>query len=171
MKKVSLLIMACTLLFACQPEKYKSVGTPIDPVATLAGTWSLSKVTQTDENAKNNGYSYDPINVQTADLTTAFPFTDFKLTLNLASGVPSTFTTVPGKSPKVIKLTSGTWTVDNAKTPQIVTLVSGKDTATVTLGSLPLSATPILKLAATKSDYSTTKPKLLISYSYEFSKQ
>jgi hypothetical protein len=167
---ITMFMLAAILLQACTPESYKSVGTPVNTLASLAGTWQITKVTQTDENAKNNGFSYAPINIQTMDLTNVFPYTDFKLTLNLNNGVPSTFTTVPGNSPKIIKLASGNWSVDNADYPKVITFANATDTARVTLGSYPVgSTTPVLKISALRTDASSGK--LLISYSYEFSKK
>lgn len=157
------------LLNGCRPESYKSIGTPTDAVSSLSGNWKLTRVIQTDENAKTNGFSYDPINVQTADLTSSFPFTDFGLTLNFSNGLPSTFTTAPGNSPKVIKMLSGKWVLDDPKYPKVISLINGTDTALITLGSYPLGSSPVLKIAQQKVDASDGT--LLISYSYEFTKK
>ncbi|MBN9296953.1 MAG: DUF5004 domain-containing protein [Filimonas sp.] len=167
---ITMFVLAAVLLQACRPDSYKSVGTPVNALASLAGTWQITKVIQTDENAKNNGFNYGPINIQTMDLTSVFAYTDFKLTLNFTNGVPSTFTTTPGNSPKIIRLASGNWSVDNPSYPQVLTFANATDTARVTLGAYPVgSTTPVLKIAAQKRDASSGK--LLISYSYEFSKK
>lgn len=152
------------ILHACQPKDYKTIGIPVENIGALTGTWKLTKVTQTDEDALRKGFPYT-----TMDLTTVFPYTDFKFTLNADGTTPTTFSTVPGNSPKIIRLTSGKWMVDDPAYPKVVSLINGTDTAKVTLGSYPTGANATLKLRLEKRDASTGK--LLISYSYEFAKQ
>src|SRR3954467_10616328 len=101
--------LAGIVLYSCKPESFKDLGTQPVIASTLVGTWKLTKVTQTDEDAKRKGFSYGPINILQTDLTNVFPYTDFKLTLNANGNTPTTFTTTPGNSPKVIKLASGNW--------------------------------------------------------------
>jgi len=149
----------------CKPENYKPLGKAATPVASLAGTWKITSVTQKDEDAANKGFPY-----QQVDLTNVFPYTDFSLTLNMNGSTPTTFTTSPGSSPRIISLASGNWAVDDSAYPKVLTLTSGTDTATVTLGAYPLGAgASTLKIALAKHDASSGK--LLISYSYVFSKQ
>ena len=157
-------IMAAVLLTACQPDAHKELGAPKNIINSLQGTWKLTKATQVDEDAKAKGFPF-----KEKDLTTLFPYTDFRLTFNLDRGNPATFTTTPGASPKIIKLTSGTWTVDNAEYPKNITLTSGATNEVTTLGGYPSELSNILKLKVEKRDASTGK--LLISYSYEFAKQ
>ncbi len=166
---MSVAVSLVAVLYACKPDAYKTVGLPVDAVGSLSGTWRLTKVTQTDENAKNNGFTYDAINIQTADITNVFPYSDFKITFNFANGTPSTFTTLPGNSPKVIKLASGNWSLDDPKYPQVITLINAPDTARITLGAYPVAGATSLKIASQKRD--AVSGKLLVSYSYEFTKQ
>lgn len=164
--KIKLLTAICgplLFLLGCQPAKLKSLEAPATILNTLAGTWKLTKVTQTDEDAARKGFPYTVL-----DLTTTFAYTDFKFTLNLNGTAPGTFATVPGNSPKIIRLTSGNWLVDDPNYPKLITMVNGTDTARITLGSYPLGSNPNLKISSKKSDASG---KLLISYSYEFTKQ
>jgi hypothetical protein len=162
-------VAAVVLLFACRRDKYKELGLPTTVASSLAGTWKLTKVTQTDEDAKNKGFQYGSVNIQTMDLTNTFPYTDFKLTLNTNGSTPTTFTTTPGNSPKIIRLASGNWTFDNPTYPKVITMSNATDTARITLGAYPSGAVPVLKITSERRDATTNK--LLISYSYEFSKQ
>jgi hypothetical protein len=168
MKNISKLLMIIPLLgiilFACQPADYKEVGVPVQNVSALAGTWKLSKVTQTDEDAARKGFPFT-----TLDLTSVFPYSDFKLTLNTNGNTPTTFATTPGSAPKVIRLLTGNWTADDPMYPKVLTLVNGTDTSRVTLGSYPTGSTGALKLRQEKRDATTNR--LLISYNFEFIKQ
>jgi Domain of unknown function (DUF5004) len=163
--KKTLLFFAVAMLFAaCTPAEHKEIGAPRNVLASLAGTWKLTKATQVDEDASKKGFPYKEL-----DITALFPYTNFVLTLNLTGGVPGTFTTTPGSSPKIIKLTSGNWAVDNTEYPKDITLTSGAITEKVTLGGYPVGASNTLKLKVERKDAATGK--LLISYSYEFAKQ
>jgi hypothetical protein len=161
--------LAGVVFYSCKPDSFKDLGTQPVIASTLAGTWKLTKVTQTDEDAKSKGFAYGPINIQQTDLTNVFPYTDFKLTLNANGNTPTTFTTTPGNSPKVIKLASGNWSFDDPAYPKVLTMVNATDTAKITLGAYPAGSTPVLKITTERRDASTNK--LLITYSYEFSKQ
>lgn len=163
--KTGLLMLSVSILFtACQPAEHKELDAPRNILNSLEGTWKLIKATQVDEAAKAKGFPFKEI-----DLTTLFPYTDFKLTLNLNAGAPGTFTTVPGASPKLIKLTSGNWSVDNLNNPKNITLTSGAATEVTTLGGYPVGASNTLKLAVVKKEAATGK--VVITYSYEFAKQ
>ncbi len=151
-------------LSSCKPEQHKDIGEPRDVLSSIAGQWKLVKATQTDEDAKAKGFPF-----KEKDLTTLFPYTEFKLTLNLNGNTPGTFTTDPGASPRIIKLTSGNWAVDNADYPKEITLSSGAATEKIVLGGYPVGAANTLKLSVQRKDASSGK--VLISYSYEFAKQ
>ncbi len=161
--KIIYLPLLAVIIHSCQPKDYKEVGTAISTVSSLQGTWKLTKVTQTDEDAAKKGFPY-----QTMDLTKVFPYTDFKLILNTNGNMPTTFATTPGNSPKIIRLLSGNWTIDNPDYPKVLTLISGSDTAAVTLGAYPVGSNNTLKIKLDKSDAVTGK--LVLSYSYEFTK-
>ena len=167
--KLTSFIIIAGIFFSCQPSKYKNLEVPQTVASSLAGTWKLSKVLQTDEDAKSKGFTYGPINVQQLDITNAFSYTDFKLTLNVNGTAPSTFTTTPGNSPKILSLASGNWTFDDPNYPKVLTFTSGTTSEKITLGSYPAGASPILKITTERRDASTNK--LLITYSYEFVKQ
>jgi hypothetical protein len=158
--------LAAILLAACSPAEHKELGAPRNIMASLTGTWKLIKATQVDEPSAAKGFPFKEM-----DITTLFPYTDFRLTFN--SGSPGTFTTTAGGSPKIIKLTSGSWAVDNPEYPQKITLTSGSTTEVITLGAYPVGAMTTLKLKVQRYE-AVTPPaiaKLLITYTYEFAKQ
>jgi Domain of unknown function (DUF5004) len=161
-------LLMAGLFSACRPDKLEDIGTPRNNVATFAGTWKLTKVTQKDEEAARKAFPYAEL-----DLTTLFPYTDFTLKLDVDSKLlPNTFTTTPGNSPKIITLTSGQWSVDNAQQPTVITFKNGAVTELVTLGGYPVGSNKNLKFKVERRDVDTaTHNKLLISYTYEFTKQ
>jgi hypothetical protein len=169
LNKLLLPVFLVLAFYSCRPDNFKDLGTPSNVTSSLAGTWKLNKVIQTDEDAKNKGFTYTPINIQQLDVTNIFPYTDFKFTLNMNGSTPSTFTTTPGNAPKIIKLTTGNWVIDDPNYPKVISMINGTDTAKITLGSYPMGSSPVLKVTSEKRDASTGK--LLISYSYEFIKQ
>ncbi|RYY68816.1 MAG: DUF5004 domain-containing protein [Chitinophagaceae bacterium] len=162
---IKIAIAACGLLFvSCKPDSLKELGADRDILNSLTGSWKLTKAVQVDEDAARKGFPY-----KEKDITAIFPYTDFKVTFNTQAGAPTTFTVDPGASPKVIKLTSGTWSVDNLNFPKMVYLANGSATDTVSLGSYPVGAYNTFKLRKEKKD--ATTGKLLLSYNYEFTKQ
>ncbi len=169
MKNTLKLLIGCCLagivISGCQPEAHKDLGDPRDIVPSLAGTWKLTRAVQVDEDAARKGFPYKEL-----DITSLFAYTDFQLTFNVNGSAPSTFATVTGSSPALIKLTEGDWTVDDPQYPKVITLKNGATTETVTLGAYPVGANSTLKLRAERRDASAGD-KLLISYTYEFAKQ
>lgn len=163
-KTLTLLIITIVILSSCRPDSFKDLGAERGYLESLNGTWKLTKATQVDEDASKKGFPY-----QQLDITNLFPYTSFVFTLNVSAGAPATFTAVPGTSPKIIKLSSGTWTVDDLKYPKNIYLKNGAATDTISLGGYPVSTSASLKITKEKKDASTGK--LLISYSYEFAKQ
>ena len=152
---------------SCKPDAFEEIGDKRDIPSSLAGIWKLVKVTQKDEEAARKGFPYSEL-----DLTTVFPYTDFSLTLNSSGNTLTTFTTTPGNSPKVISLTSGTWAVDNGENPGAILFKNGAVTESVTLGSYPVGGNTKLVFKIEKRDADpAANNKLLISYTYEFSKQ
>ena len=163
--KTSLLIVTVAVFFAaCTPVEHKELGAPRKIVESLNGTWKLINAKQVDEDASRKGFPFKEL-----DITTLFPYTNFVLKLDLAGGAPSSFTTTPGSSPRIIKLASGTWTVDNIDNPKDITLTNGVTTEKITLGGYPVGAASTLKLKVERKDAGSGK--LLITYSYEFAKQ
>lgn len=167
--KIVLPVLLLAVLFpACRPEDFKDIGAPRDIPASLGGVWKLTKVTQRDEESGRKGFPYSEL-----DLTNLFPYTQFTLTLNVSNNqAPSVFTSSPGNSPDIIGLLSGTWTIDNADAPTMIIFRQGSTTTSVTLGAYPVGSNNKLKFKIDKRDADpATNNKLLISYTYEFTKQ
>lgn len=163
--KITITTLLVSVLFAsCKPDSVEDLGIQRNLLQSVNGTWKLTKATQVDEDAAKKGFPY-----QQLDITNLFPYTSFVLTLNVAGGMPTTFTAVPGTSPKIVKINNGNWTVDNLNYPKSIYLSNGAATDTITLGGYPVGASTTLKLIKEKRD--ATTGKLLISYSYEFAKQ
>jgi hypothetical protein len=163
-KILSVALVLTIMLAACQPEDFNEIGDKRDIPVSLGGTWKLSKVTQKDEDAARKGFPYSEL-----DLTTVFPYTDFTLTLNTNGVSPSNFTANAGNSPEIIGLDAGTWSVDNGENPTAILFKSGSITEQVTLGAYPVGGNTKLKFKIDKKDAGSDK--LLISYTYEFTKQ
>lgn len=169
MKKLSLIICAGLLLnmAACKPEKF---GPIIDEesflgnIPALTGDWVLVSAKQTDEEAgiKNSPYI-------SKDITSDFPYTEFKLKLNSASNAPTDFTTTPGNSPKIIPFASGKWEVDNIAAPSQVHFIQGTDTLKAKFGSYPSAFSPNFKLKVDRVN--AESGKVTMTYEYEFTKQ
>ncbi|HEX7845870.1 MAG TPA: DUF5004 domain-containing protein [Chitinophagaceae bacterium] len=161
-------LLAALLVTGCRPEDFKDIGEPREIPSSFAGAWKLSKVTQVDEDAKGKGF---PAFVSELDLTNVFPYTQFALTLNINSnGSPTTFTSNAGSSPAIINFSSGNWTVDNWDAPTALVFKQGAATQTVTLGAFPTGGNTKLKFKIERRDPGNNN-KLLISYTYEFTKQ
>lgn len=157
-------VVLAVLFAACSPSAHKDLGEPRDIISSLSGTWKLTKATQVDEDATRKGFPYKQM-----DITSLFPYTNFVVKFDVNNGAPSTFTTTPGSSPKIIKLASGNWSVDDPDYPKVLTLTNGANSEKVTLGGYPTGPYSTLKLKVERKDAGTGK--LLITYTYEFSKQ
>lgn len=163
--KIAIAITLATIvLVSCNPESFEDMGVQRNFLQSVNGTWKLTKATQVDEDAAKKGFPY-----QQLDITNLFPYTSFVLTLNVTGNAPTTFSTVQGTAPKIVKLGNGNWTVDNLNYPKNIYLSNGAATDTISLGGYPVGASTTLKISKEKRDAVTGK--LLISYSYEFAKQ
>lgn len=161
-------LLAAILFSGCRPEKFKDIGEPRDIVASLGGTWKLTKVIQKDEESARKGFPFSEM-----DLTAVFPYTQFTLNLALDNNLsPSGFTATPGSSPDIIGLLSGKWSTDNASAPTKIIFTQGANTRSVSLGSYPTGGNTKLKFKIEKRDADpAANNKLHISYTYEFTKQ
>ncbi len=167
MKRILTITAVASLLAlaSCRPEKFGDiVGTSVSNITNLTGSWKLVKATQTDMEApiKNSPFV-------TRDITTDFPFADFRLTLNSTGTASTTFATTPGNSPRIIRLATGNWRVDNADAPRNIQFINGTDTVRALVGSYPTSF---------RSDFSvridrvnTETGKTTMRYDYVFAKQ
>lgn len=167
MKYIKIAMIAAVGLVAaigCKREEFSSPAPSGDVLSTLTGSWRLAKATQKDEGAeiKNSPYV-------TMDITSLFPYTDYRLTLTGTAGNKGTYTAVPGNSPKIIKYNTGNWEVDDVTNPKMIWFINGTDTTKMQIGSYPTSFNASFKLKQTKIDVATGKPA--ITYDYEFVKQ
>lgn len=110
---LKMLLFCVVLAAACQKDdNFPELTNPIPLKPNLlSGTWSAIKVVQFDKEAVDNGF---PTDVQKKDLTSLFPFADFKIKFDLdASGKPGAFTVTPGNAPNFLTLNSGIWALDD----------------------------------------------------------
>jgi hypothetical protein len=118
MKKLRLLIRSGMLIMliaaiACQPENdFPTLENPLAlKTEVLQGSWTVNKVVQYDKEAIDNGF---PADVQSLEITDLFNFSEFKITFNLQeSGLPGTFIVEAGSAPNFLRLTNGTWSLDD----------------------------------------------------------
>lgn len=164
--KFCLFIGLAVTILGCQPDKFEAIGTSVDVPGSFAGSWKLTKALQVDEDVKRKGSSFI---FNTIDLTTLFPYTDFILTLNASNtGSPTNFTANAGNSPAIIGLTSGNWSVDDGKAPKVIIFKNGAATEQVILGAYPIGGNNKLTFRIERKD---AAGKVMISYTYEFTKQ
>src|SRR6476661_3139208 len=129
-KLFTFVLLSAVLFAGCQPDELPSIGTPRQVIKSMAGNYTLSKVTQTDNDAVKKGFPY-----KTMDITKFY--SGLKATFNTsATGEPSTFTFTNGSGGNgVIGLTSGTWTVDNPDAPKELSFKNGTVTEKIELGA------------------------------------
>jgi hypothetical protein len=164
--KITFLLLVTAAFTGCQPDKIEAIGAPRDIPSSFVGAWKLTKAVQVDEDVKRKGNSFI---FNTLDLTTLFPYTDFTLTLNASNtGSPTNFTANAGNSPAIIGLTSGNWSVDDGKAPKVIIFKNGATTEEVTLGAYPIGGNNKLTFRIERKD---AAGKVMISYTYEFTKQ
>jgi hypothetical protein len=160
---LAIILIASLTFTGCRPDGFEPVGDPNDNVTPLAGTWKLTRVTQTDAESQRKGFPY-----AVEDITSLFNYSTLQLTFALNNGAPGTFTINNGSAPPITTITSGTWAVDNVKTPQTITLKNGAVTETMTLGAYVNTVNNKLKVKVTRTDAGSNT--LLIVYNYEFSR-
>ncbi len=158
-----------SLIMSCQREELKPVGEPFNKAEQFNGTWTMSKVVQTDVDAAQKGF---PMEVQQKDLTTIFPnnpFTDLSITLTSSN---MTFTVSKGASYSSWPA-SGTWELDKTDFPSKVFLYTQTDTLPLSISNL----SGIIEIPA-KITFRETKQKAAganlvdaIYYDYSFTKQ
>ncbi len=164
-----LIIILAGIIVSCKPEDFKPIGEPKSKVELLNGSWTISKVNQTDVNAANKGF---PMEVQQMEITNSFPanpFTDLSINFNSVSG---NFTVSKGNSfsnwPN-----SGNWEFDNPSYPSKLMLYTTTDTITLGISNLSnLNAlTPKITFREVKQLQSGNKMIDVIYYDYTFTKQ
>ena len=164
MKKLTIIAAFAGLVIfsACKPETLKEY-TPYSgfELASLQGTWKVTRIIQTDEDAKRKNFPF-----KTLDLTPYLNLSAVTLTFNTSGTAPTTFTANYGSAPAIFGLATGSWILDNIGKPGNLSLVNGTDTTKFVLGSYNLL--PNKKLLLKQTKYLGTTP--MISYEYEFSK-
>lgn len=155
------LIVSAAVLFACKPETVPDIGEPTNKLEQVEGNWQLEKVVQADLNAIKYGFPYKEV-----DVTSKAPFTDFKISFTLNDGAPAGFSTTPGNAPKIIRLATGTWKVDNRDAPKLISLINTPDTVFVNFGSYNTLSEGKLKLQVIKR----IEGKDYLRYDYYFKK-
>ncbi len=132
----------------------------------LKGNWVVSKVVQYDQEAIDNGF---PVDVQSKDITTTYPFTDYKVTFNLDdAGKPTNYTITPGASPNYLSLNSGSWAVDN---PVATTKITFFDNNITNNASFVVKTIEKDKLVLRVERRGSTDNTLFLFYEYTFVRQ
>ncbi|MBC7915086.1 MAG: DUF5004 domain-containing protein [Pyrinomonadaceae bacterium] len=166
MKILKNIATGLVLLFiaSCKPEEFGPIGEPRAAITSqLTGTWQIDKVIQFDENA----VKYDFPNKQ-MDITSIYPYKEFTITFNLnEAGIPTTFTSVQGNAPKIIGLSDGAWSVDNADAPKVITLTKGTIVSKIEISNYSSLKQGRLNLKLVK--YFNNKP--VLSYQFELIKK
>lgn len=169
-KQFLLFLMLCfVILGGCELTEDGSYVAPITTYEKVAGSWNLTNLTQVDEIAK--AASTEPNEVQ---LTAAFGFSDFQMTLSVdASGQPTTYE-VTGGAPNLFT-EAGYWKLDNdfvhadGSSSQILLYSDAAKTSLVdklTVTAIP-GAVANLELKLTRS----TNELAYVSYIYKLSPQ
>ena len=160
-KYITVLLLALSIFSACKPDELTPIGDPRNVVKQVAGTYTLTKVVQTDNDAVKKGFPY-----KTMDITKFY--TGLKATFSVsAEGAPSTFTFTPAAgSNSIVTLASGNWSVDNADAPKVISLKNGTVTETIQLGAYTALDNNKLLLKIVRTSGANT----LITYDYEFAK-
>lgn len=164
-----LLVVASWLLLlsACNVFDYPEIEEPISvKVSELNGTWRVSKVTQFDQEAIDNGF---PEDVQKRDITAQFPFAEYNLAFTLdAQGRPATFLVTPGNAPNFLAINSGSWSVDHPVFTTQINLFDATNPNSAAFRVKRISSDVIaLQLLRNAADDANT---LYLFYEYEFTK-
>ena len=158
----SLLVTTAILFYCCKPETIKTYETiESGDLNSIVGVWKGQSVTQRDNDAERKNFPY-----KSMDVTAPLSFAEVKLTLNASNNQPSTFNIDYGTAPKLFKLTSGNWKVDNTQKVGKLWLYNGLDTVKLTLGSYNLIANNKLQLVWEKA----LLGKSAITYESQFTK-
>lgn len=161
-RSICALLAITAVLAACKPESLKDY----EPVTTgdvkaIAGTWTGTTVLQRDNDAERKNFPYKAM-----DVTNTLEFNKVKLTLQENNGQPAAFTIDHGTAPRIFKLTSGTWKVDDASKVGVITLMNAGDSIRLILGNYNLIRDNKMKLTQSK----TLLGKDVITYEFNFSK-
>jgi Domain of unknown function (DUF5004) len=166
MKKIfSILAIAAAAGFAaCKPDAIKDyeAASSAFKVSDLSGTWRMTAISQTDEDATRKGFPY-----KTVDLTNVVNASQIKFTINMNGGNPGTFAIDHGTGAKLFKSTSGNWLVDNASKPSQMWFANAGDTVKFIIQGYDNFLNNRMVLKRNRSLGGKTQ----VSYIYSFNKQ
>lgn len=162
MKILLPVMMVAVVITACQPDdivdyKPREAG----DVNSISGTWKGVSVIQQDNDAIKKNFPY-----KSMDITDVLDFTKVTLTLNTASGAPTTFDVNYNGAPAFFDFNSGDWRTDNMNKVKTVSLIKGTDTTHLVLGSYLFIEDGKLQLKLVK----TLLGNEVITYEMNFSK-
>mgnify|MGYP001063032185 CR=1 FL=1 len=164
MKKILIFIFSVFVLVSCSPDEFPPLGDRADRVSQLTGTWSLTQVTQEDQDAVRKGF---PFFAQVQNITNAFPYTSITLSLN----TDNTFTLDNGNAPNILGgLSSGTWAVDDQLFPSTLIFTSGSDSFELSIGSFAEIGDGVITLKKARMEERDGSLNSVLEYNYEFSK-
>lgn len=160
-------LFSVILLTSCQKEDdFPELENPIPLKPNLLkGTWTTTRVIQFDKEAIDNGF---PTEIQRRELTSLFPFVEFKIQFELdSSGKPGAFTVTPGNAPNFLTLSSGIWALDDYV---FATSISLTDPANVNASSFRIKRLESNKISLqiVRNDLSDNTEYSY--YEYEFTK-
>lgn len=165
-RRIFLLLSLCLIITGgCELTEDGSYVAPITNYEKIAGTWSLTGITQIDEIAKAS--SSEPSEVQ---LITQFGFSDFQIKLNVDDSFQPTSFEVSGSAPELF-LTSGYWKLDepfvHADGSVSNILLYSDEAKTRLVDQLSITAVPgvVAKLGFKLTRLTDETP--YVSYSYE----
>ncbi|TRX59542.1 DUF5004 domain-containing protein [Fulvivirga sp. M361] len=163
---VYLMLALSVLLSGCIDDS-PEIGEPFNRTSEIAGTWTLTKVMQNDEDAISKGF---PAFVQSLEVTQLFPFEELVLSLGFDDqGNPSNFQVNPGDAPNIVDALEGTWTLDDMDAPSELQFENGN---TLNIETYLGLGDGILNLKLTRYQVNSKNEKIpFLSYQYEFIKQ
>ncbi|MEQ8924346.1 MAG: DUF5004 domain-containing protein [Fulvivirga sp.] len=163
--KWTYMLAVCLLIISACSDDIEDL--KLDPAesktALLSGTWALSSVVQTDEDAVRKGF---PEFVLREDLTNLFPFTDLVLVI----GADGSYSVTQGNSPDVIGSSSGSYTLDDQEFPSQINFQGGRTLDIATYNGL-LEGILTLKLTRFQRNSEGEITNAFVSYEYKFEKQ
>lgn len=166
MKTLMIMLVALSgiTLWGCKPEAIKDFEAPSAAfkLSDVSGTWKMSNITQTDEDAITKGFPYKSV-----DVTDAVNATQVKFTINMNGSNPGTFAIDHGTAVKMFKSTAGNWVVDDVAKPSKIWFVNGTDTVKFTIQGYNNFLNKKMVLKRTRM----FGAKAVSTYTYSFDKQ
>ena len=165
---LTILTAVIAVIMSCQPEEFPSIGQREAVVPKLAGTWKLTEVIQRDNDAERKGF---PSFAQVQNITSDFPFEQFKLVLNVNGNEPATFAIQTGDSPNIIgNVSAGTWSVDDVNYPSKITFAGGSGTS-IELGSFAGLSKGEMTFKLIRTQPKAGQQESVVTYQYSFTKE